>query len=269
MAAQEILSLFRGIGKEVRKIALDFYGTDRAAGVVRNRGWDKTILIDDLCEKKIIRMLEASGMGFTLASEETGVRRLCGNPEYTIVIDPVDGSGNAERGIPFFCVSLAAARDTLENTDVGYVMDLVHGNEYWAIKGKGSFQDGKRIMPRAAKPPYYVTTFFYPEQERAYRRCALLLQSTSVKIRCYNATALELCLVAKGTLHGMFDMRGVNRVTDFAAGKLILEEAGGIFSDHRGKPVDLKADPEETSTVVAACCGAVHRHLLGLVDPKT
>jgi myo-inositol-1(or 4)-monophosphatase len=93
-----------------------------------------------------------------------------------------------------------------------------------------------------------------------------LIQATK-HIRHFGANALELCYVADGLTDAFVDIRGKLRATDVAAGFFIVKQAGGIVTDLKGKPIDLKLDPKQTVKFVASGNGEIHEKILRLINP--
>ena len=113
--------------------------TEREPVVGEGEGGDETTAIDAAAERVILERL--SGIeGATIVSEEVGI--LQGEGPLRIVVDPIDGSLNAKRGIPFFSVSIAVAEgDTMDDVVFGYVYDFGTGEEWTAERGKGALPE--------------------------------------------------------------------------------------------------------------------------------
>src|SRR4029453_901215 len=108
------------------------------------KGGDETTAIDDAVERGAIARLDALLDDYTLVSEEIGeVTKGSGPP--LLVLDPIDGSLNAKRGVPHFCLSLAIADgDTMNDVTFGYVFDFGSGEEWTARRGEGAWVNGGR-----------------------------------------------------------------------------------------------------------------------------
>ena len=193
--------------------------------------------LDRLAETEILKVLEAEGVNWNILSEEIGPVSRGG--ETTLVVDPIDGTSNALRDLPFSTVSLALGRRDLAGIDMGLVRDLHRGTTYWAARGQGAFRDGRRIHTRAwtARNEIFFVSLGRPSSERAAR-----LAVKSRRIRSLGCASFEMLMVAQGSADGFFfentpDTRNL-RVTDVAAAYRILIEAGGGMSDARGQSVD-------------------------------
>jgi myo-inositol-1(or 4)-monophosphatase len=235
-------------------------------------GGDKMKLVDLAAEKAIVEILLHNGVSFTLVSEESGMREYGNTPkECYVTIDPVDGTTNLVRGLPFYCSSIAIShKPLLSDVYAAMVTDLFHGNTYTAKRGKGAYRDGKRII---TSTDIFLTEAVIGLDLNTYKvkdivpRLSDLIQATK-HIRHFGANALELCYVAEGLTDAFVDIRGKLRTTDVAAGFLILKEAGGIVSTPEGNPVDADLDPKKTLTFVASGNQKIHANILNLITPK-
>src|SRR5215212_10476020 len=121
----------------------------------RGEGGDRTLVIDTAAEDAIFKELESIGVGLTAVSEERGRVPIAGGGPVHVVIDPIDGSLNAKRRLPFHCVSIAVASgSTMDDLELGFVAELAAGagastleggGEWWARRDHGAFADGERI----------------------------------------------------------------------------------------------------------------------------
>src|SRR5215218_3018455 len=120
------LALCRDAVADLRGVLADLpMRADREPVVGAGMGGDDTTAIDAAAERVIVERLRSSGESFVLISEELGREVVGENPELWVVLDPIDGSLNAKRGLPFFAVSIAFAHGpTMGDVDVGYVYDF-------------------------------------------------------------------------------------------------------------------------------------------------
>ena len=148
---EDWLAFCREIASDVEAM-LRRYPTrdDREPVVGQGRGGDDTTVIDAGAEEVAVAHLEAletRGVGFLLVSEELGERRF-GDPAspWIVVLDPIDGSLNAKRGLPFYCISIAFANGpTLNDVQFGFVKDFGSGEEWVAEKGSGATVNGRAL----------------------------------------------------------------------------------------------------------------------------
>src|SRR5215216_1208701 len=120
----------------------------------RGEGCDTTLAVDKAAEDAVFAELEAFGVPLVAVSEERGeVAVGGGSSSARVVVDPVDGSVNAKRALPFACVSIAVASgQRMEDVEVGFVAELVPSRDWWAVRGEGAFCDGERLATLAPGP---------------------------------------------------------------------------------------------------------------------
>ncbi|MEM3666673.1 MAG: inositol monophosphatase family protein [Candidatus Bathyarchaeia archaeon] len=234
-------------------------------------GGDPIKQIDIAAENAIINTLKQSGIAFTLVSEESGIRRFGENPDLCyITVDPIDGTTNLLRGIPFYATSLAVSnKSTLNGVHTALVSDLYHNITYTAQKGKGAYRGDQKINPsknaslEEAVIGVDVNTY---KIRKIAPKLTNLIEKTK-HIRHLGANALELCYVADGTIDAFVDIRGKLRVTDMAAAWLILQEAGAKMTTLAGKNLNVKLDPKQRVAFVAAN-PEIHEIIINLVKFK-
>ena len=144
------LDVCRGAVEDVRGVLVDLpHRADREPVVGDGVGGDETTAIDAAAERVILERLRAID-GATIVSEEVG--ELAGDGPLRIVVDPIDGSLNAKRGIPFFSLSVAVAEgETMDDVVFGYVHDFGTGEEWTAVRGGGARLNDQELdstMPR-------------------------------------------------------------------------------------------------------------------------
>ena len=167
------------------------------------------------------------GAGLAVFSEESGHR---GEGELLVVIDPVDGSTNADRGIPFCCVSLCILDET--GPLVALVESLPTGVIYEAVRGDGATRDGKLITTSGAVSEDGIVVGV---------NGILSTRSPWAQVRTLGAAALEMCLVADGALDAYVQAGGAAiHPWDYLAALLIVEEAGGCVQEQDGAELVIR-----------------------------
>jgi myo-inositol-1(or 4)-monophosphatase len=219
-------------------------------------GGDVSRKIDIVAEKAVIDTIRERGVNCTVIAEEAGKVDLTnGKSGGYVIVDAVDGTTNALRGIPFYCCSLAYADENrLSAVKHGVVMDLFTGDVYSASIGKGAFVNGDRmhVKVHGDGSNYYVVGMnvsgVKPEQIEQLKP----IMAKSNHLRHLGSNALELCIFAKGLMDVFVDVRGKIRVTDMAAAYLIVKEAGGILISDNGKELDSDLDTNNRLSFIAA-----------------
>jgi myo-inositol-1(or 4)-monophosphatase len=238
------------------KAAIDRYPRleDRSQKTGRGKGGDMALIIDRAAEDAIFVELEALGEPLTAISEERGRVAIRGGGPTQVVIDPIDGSLNAKRGMPLYCMSIAIA-DGLTMGDVRYafVYDFGTGEEWWAARGEGAYLNGDRVRELGAGTRVEVLAIESGDPRRIARYSTALAATTAHRLRLIGSIALGLCWVAGGRFDALLSLRSVRSV-DAAAGQLIVREAGGsvVFPDVGGGDLTAPLDLDMRSTVVAA-----------------
>ncbi len=218
-------------------------------------GGDISRKIDIVAERAVMDTLKAHGLNCTVIAEEAGrVDLTNGSSEGYVVLDAVDGTTNALRGIPFYCCSIAFADENrLSSVKHGVVMDLFTGDVYSASKDNGAFFNGAKIH---VKEKYEESRYVVGMNVSGVKpdKIELLkpIMAKSNHLRHMGANALELCVFARGLMDCFIDIRNKIRVTDMAAAYLIVKEAGGILISEDGKELEMELDDNSRLSFIAA-----------------
>jgi myo-inositol-1(or 4)-monophosphatase len=225
----------------------------------RGKGGDLTLVIDRSAESVVTSQLDAlraDGYRFTAISEERGEIDY-GDPDVKVIIDPIDGSLNAKRGIPHHALSIAVANGaTMADVRFAYVYDFGVREEWWARSGEGAWLNGTPLDPAASERNDRDGRLEILGIESADPRWVAAsidsLQDTAHRLRALGTIAASLCEVAAARFDGMVSLKR-SRGVDAAAGQLIVREAGGIVSfPWCDEPLAAPLDPVPRSPVVAA-----------------
>jgi myo-inositol-1(or 4)-monophosphatase len=257
------LGLSNRIADAVHDRIKEIVGTLRASDTLyMGADGTPTKLIDDIAEKVILEILSVEGISMRILSEECGEKIIGDTPQYTIIVDPIDGTYNACFGIPFYSISLAFKHAHEEEVCFGYVKNLATGDIFHARRGKGAFLNSGRIeisnKPDIGK--FCVSIYGY----RPHVKETTMLCRKVRRVRILGSVALELCYTAAGKFDAFIDVRGSLRLTDVAAGKLIIEEAGGVVTDGSGAPLLLE-DSIINKVHMVASNGHAHEDILKLL----
>ncbi len=197
---------------------------------------------DVVADEVALGLLDAAGVG--VLSEESGLRRA--DAGLVVVIDPIDGSTNASRQLPWYATSLCAV--DADGPRVAMVVNQASGVRYHAVRGGGAFRDGQRI--EASKT-------------QLFQRCIVALSGLPPRhlgwnqFRALGAAALDLCAVADGSLDAFIDCsRNALGVWDYAGALLICQEAGASLVDAFGRDL-LVLDPDQRRTPIGAATPAL------------
>jgi myo-inositol-1(or 4)-monophosphatase len=225
----------------------------------RGSGGDRTLVIDESAETAVLnelKAIQAQGFGFIALSEERG-RIDFGDPDVRVIIDPIDGSLNAKRGLPHHALSVAVADGpTMADVAFAFVHDFGPREEWWARRGEGAFCNGRRLDPTVGERRSHDGRIEILGIESADPRWVAgsieQLRESAYRLRALGTIASSLCQVAAARFDGMVSLRRARGV-DSAAGQLIVREAGGYVSfPNYDDPLAAALDAEPTSPVIAA-----------------
>jgi myo-inositol-1(or 4)-monophosphatase len=242
----------------------------------RGEGGDRTLVIDQQAEDAVFAQLDAlhaDGVCFTAVSEERGVVEY-GGDGVLVVIDPLDGSLNAKRGIRSHALSIAVADGpTMGDVVFGYVYDFGPCEEWVARRGEGAFLNDVRIdaPPDERHLPDGRLEMLAIESAdpRWIAPRVEALSATVYRLRAFGSIAISMCQLAQTRVDGMLTLWRT-RAVDIAAAQLIVREAGALvafpaFDDPLGAPLDI----EPHSPVVAARTAESLERLTAIVWPSS
>ncbi|MFH1479141.1 MAG: inositol monophosphatase family protein [Candidatus Omnitrophota bacterium] len=225
----------------------------------KTKSYDLVTIVDVESEKAIVSLIKKYFPDHNILAEENIYKKT--SSEYTWVIDPLDGTNNFSHGLPIFCVSIALAK----NNDVilGVVYDPIKDELFYAEKNKGAYLNGIPIKVSSVDKlnrALLVTGFYYDrgkEMIEALEAIKRFFYQKIIGLRRFGAAALDLCYVACGRVTGFWEFK--LSPWDFAAGKLIVEEAGGKVTNKYGKKLELK------NSFIVASNSRIHRKMLKII----
>jgi myo-inositol-1(or 4)-monophosphatase len=249
----------RGIEAELRARP---HREQRERVVGRGSGGDNTTEIDQVAEDVVVRALSglaAQGAAFTLVSEELGERTFGdGSSACRVVVDPIDGSLNAKRGIPLFALSIAVADGpTMGDVFLGFVHDLGGGEEWVAERGRGAWLGSERLGAQRPRDRFEIVAFEATSPALVAAAAARLPSGEVERVRLLGSLALALCNVAAGRVDALASLKPT-RAVDIAAGQLVVREAGFAVTLPDG-PGGLPAAPLDASD---------HAHVVAALDDE-
>ena len=243
------LEVCRAAVADVRRVLEELpTRVEREPVVGQGLGGDETTAIDRAAESAILARFRE--VDVSIVSEEIG--RL-GEGDTVVVIDPIDGSLNAKRGIPFFAVSIAVADgETIGDVHFAYVYDFGTGEEWTGTRGGGATVNGEPLGAIRPKDTIEILSF---EATRTplVARDAPKVAELAYRLRVMGSLALSLSHLAAGRVDGVCSLKPARSV-DIAAAQLFVREVGlaiELFDDTR--PFEAaELDLEGRSRVAAA-----------------
>jgi myo-inositol-1(or 4)-monophosphatase len=222
---------------------------EREPVVGAGRGGDETTAIDQAAEEAILARVQAAAGA--VVSEEVG--RVGGAGLPLVVVDPIDGSLNAKRGIPFFSLSIAVADgETMDDVVFGFVHDFGSREEWTAQRGEGAFLNRARLGAVRPKDEVEILSF-EATLTSLVARDAPKVADLAYRLRIMGSLALSFCHLAAGRVDAVCSLKPARSV-DIAAAQLLCTEVGlaidlfDVEEPFGAAPLDL----EQRSRVVAA-----------------
>jgi myo-inositol-1(or 4)-monophosphatase len=247
------LATCRAAVEDVRAVLVELpTRVEREPVVGAGSGGDQTVAVDAASEAAIVRRLEQVGGDFVLVSEELGERVFgAGGPAH-VVVDPIDGSLNAKRGIPFFALSVAVADGAvMDDVHFGYVYDFGTGEEWTAERGGGAFLSGERLGDVKPKERIEILSFEATLTSSVAEKAAQMV-GIAHRLRIMGSLAISLCHLAAGRVDGACSLKAARSV-DIAAAQLLVRECGLAIDLPEAPPFgQAPLDTEGRSRVVAA-----------------
>ncbi|MEM3382813.1 MAG: inositol monophosphatase family protein [Nitrososphaerales archaeon] len=262
---KELLDFLINTSKEVYNTIKPIIGSSLASEVIgKGAGGDWTMRIDRLAEDVIINSIKKQNLSCIVVSEESGIINIGSKRDFYIIIDSIDGTTNAVRGIPFFCTSIAISKSNLiKDVCTGVVLNLWDGTIFYAEKGNGAYMNDKKIKTsnRVLLEDAIIGIDFSKAEESIVNRLKPLFKKIK-HIRHFGANALEICYVASGLIDAFIDIRRVLRVTDIAASYIILKEAGGLMLTPEKKEINSILEPTQRVSFIAASNPVIYDEIL-------
>jgi myo-inositol-1(or 4)-monophosphatase len=219
----------RAVAAEAGKLAHDYFGR-RAQLEIEQTGMQDLVSVADRAVEDLIRARLSSAFpeDDLLGEEGGGAERRPGAGLW--VIDPIDGTANFLRGMPYWSVALAYVKD--DRLQIGVTCDPVHDELFWARRGGGAWRNQTPIRVSDCTDPKQAvigSTFTFKMKKEAYLTLLEGFLNAGSDHRRMGSTALMMCHVADGLLDGC--ATGYCNSWDVIGGLLLVEEAGGIASD--------------------------------------
>ncbi len=232
MYVDDLLGLLTASAEAVRR-ALDELRDWGPAGT--RAGQYRSDLVADTAA---VEVLDAAGVG--VLSEESGLHH--GERDILVVVDPVDGSTNAARGIPWFATSLCAL--DAEGPLTALVVNQATGERFEAVRGAGAKRNGGPLRPTGCRAlgDALLGVTSVPPQPLGWRQ-----------VRSLGAAALDICAVACGQFDAYVDWsRAAHGPWDYLGGMLVCLEAGAVVADALGRDLVTRGPSDRRIPVAAA-----------------
>ena len=180
-------------------------------------------VLDVVADEAALTVLRRAGVG--VLSEESGLERP--DAAELVIIDPVDGSTNAARGVPWYATSLCLV--DADGPAAALVVNQASGTRFTAERGEGAWCDDVPIAPSGCTTVAEAVVGLNGAPARPFG---------TAQSRMFGASALDLCLVAAGTLDGYVDcVDGAHGIWDYAGAALVCAEVGVPLADAFGRPL--------------------------------
>ena len=229
------LAFSRACVRDLERVLVELPTRAEREPVLRaGEGGDDTTAIDAAAEEVVVDRLEALGADLTLVSEELGIRTFGAGGDLRVVVDPIDGSVNAKRGIRYFSLSLAVANGpTMDDVSFGFVHDLGAGEEWVAERGLGARLGDAPLDGPGPKQTVEILALEGTTTE-AVADVVDGLRGVAHRVRVMGSLALSLCHLAEGRVDAVCCLKPARSI-DIAAAQLVVRE--------RGCAIDLFEDP--------------------------
>lgn len=212
-----------------------------------------TSKIDEELEKKVLETLNKAKIGGTLISEEIGTVGLDGpSNDLVFIVDPLDGTNNAETGFPYYALSLSIA---VSGTPYySYLFEYPTSNLYTAKKGQGAFFNEQKIVVSQTQDlssARILTARPFNQGEADNISCLML---NSKRTRITGCPSLDTAMVARGSFEVYIDyhpQKPCLKTHDLMSALLILKEAGGMMYDESGQELEMHYDTTTAYNVFA------------------
>ncbi len=245
--------------KEAGKIILHYYSKNVNA-ISKENTYDLVTKADIASENKIISIIKNKFPAHSLLTEESGEE--IHKSDYCWVIDPLDGTNNFYHKFPMFCVSIALYKKG--KPLIGVVFDPLKNEFFYAEKNEGAYLNNKRISVSSVNSlskSLLVLGFYYERgllMRKSLDQMKKFFYENVHGIRRTGSAALDLCYTACGRFDGYWELK--LNPWDYAAGSLIVTEAGGRITDIQGKRYNLMMKNATASN------GKIHKQMIRILN---
>lgn len=217
-----MLSLCRNITDKISKKIRDVSLEEASKTIQIGADGEPTKKLDKIAEDVALRNLRNCDEEFSVISEEVGKTKIGENPDKTIIVDPIDGTHNALKNIPFYSTSIAILNKKDEIV-FSFVKDYEKNEEYYT-KNDRSYKDNTKLSTSNVRELLNSSVSFYYDTSAQLKK----FSNKFKHLRRLGCISLELCYVASGKFDAFIDLRGAG-IIDIAAGIKLIENAGGRY----------------------------------------
>ena len=258
----KFLEIAKEAAIEAGKIIAGYFGKKHQYNYKNKDQSDFATQADLKAEQKIVEILTKNFPTHNIIAEESGKGHK--GSKYTWVIDPLDGTFSFSIGMPYFAVSIGLLK---ENQPIlGVIYHVLSKDLYWAALGSGAFVNGQKIQTSAKKS--LDRSAFILDHGHFKRRASkidlyiLPLMKKAGYIYSLGSAVMSMALIGKGSQDGMAIQAWI---WDFAAGAVIVKEAGGKVTDFTGQEIDWSKDRLD----VIASNGIIHDEIIGILNDNS
>ena len=210
-----------------------------------NKDWslsglrDTQYAVDLRADAAALEVLTSAGVA--VLSEESEITGVFADDGLCVVMDPLDGSTNASRGVQWFATALCAIDK--DGMRAGLVVNQANGHDrYWATTGGGAFHNDVAMHPSSCVDlsKAIIGISGIPKQRPKW-----------AQFRALGAAALDICLVADGVIDAWIDFNS-HGVWDYLASALICQEAGALIVEHQDRSLVVHEHGQRRTPIVAA-----------------
>lgn len=242
------------ISKEAGELIRSKFNTNFSLEFKTNES-DLVTEVDKASEKIIVDFIRKKYPSHGIITEEG--EALTSRSEYNWVVDPLDGTVNFAHGLPIFAVSIGVQKN--DEIIAGVVYDIMQNVIYLAELNNGAYENERKIKVNEnanLRRALLVTGFPYDVNENPENALGKFVAFTKAAcgIRRLGSAAIDFCYVANGVFDGFWEVH--LKPWDMCAGKLIVEEAGGLVTDFDGSKINI------FSKRILASNGRVHKAMI-------
>ncbi len=256
-----LLQIAKKLAYDAGKMALKFQEKGFSVST-KSSPVDLVTEADKACEALILKTIRAHFPDHSILSEETAALDQGG--DYKWIVDPIDGTTNFAHGLPLYAISIAIVYKG--KPIIGVVEIPALKESFWAQEGRGAYIGNKEIhVSKTAKlqQGVFATGFPYAREGERYKKNMALFDAfyqAGQGVRRFGSAAIDLCFTAAGRFDGFWEYS--LKPWDVAAGKIIMEEAGGMVTNMDGSLFNPKLEN------ILASNGLLHSEMLRVIKEK-